>query len=611
MEENTPFEPTLFTALWRYRGLAVLIVGAATALGAFFALSRPGQFEAVATLVVEDPRATALFDAGEVGRPERYVNNQAAILLSRLVAERAAGIALDNAFPFTPDQIARNLDVNVVADSDELEVVFTAAEADRAVTGANSIAAAYEEVRLESVSGTFDRAIGQLDASVEDLNQRLGVVATDIEAALLSEASRGVLNEQYAAALARLSELQALAAATEPGDTLDSIRAQLDDVLQQLETLEAVISIEQTSPELAALLEEQEQLIGRRSELRTRRDGLAVDSSLESTGIVLFSPAAEAESVGLSLLPTLVAAAILGGLIAAVVAYALAVRNRRFGDRGQPEIVIGVPLLAGVPDFREEGVSELPVLNEPASESAESFRFVVSALHRESGWGGEAQRPKAHEAEAVKSFVFVSATVGDGKSVVAANLTLATAFQGKRVLAVDADFGDQRLTNLLLRTKPAKLWRRDPVAPVSLGLSDLIDKHLAFEQIAQTVKVDGFPAFDLVSRGRAAVSAPQFFGMGIVKEYFTHIRDRYDVVLIDAPPLLQVAYSSSLIEDSDRAIIVVPHRSHVSRMEEVTDRLELLQARVLGYVYTRAPVRADLPTNEGSLVDILGMGRFK
>lgn len=612
MEENSPFEPTIFTAIWRYRVLVGLILVAAISFAAFFAIRLPPAYQATAVLVVEDPRASALFESGAVGRPERYANNQAAILVSGLVADRAASIASENGYDITTEEIDENLTVTVFQDSDELNVAFDAEQYDRSIVGANSVAAGYEQVRLEYASASFDRAIEQLNVSIDELNERLTVVGDEIESALVSDPARAALNEQYVAALARLSDLQA-AVATATGENLIQLRAQLDDVSQQLATLQAVISIEQTSPELAALLAEQEQLISRRAELRARRDGFEVDESLESTGIIVFSPATAAEEVGLAPAATVAAAAILGGVLATVIAYALAVRNRRFVERSQPELVIGAPLLSSIPDFKEERLrSELPVRDQPGSASAESFRFVVAALHRASGLGRSSMRLEPFEVE--KSFVVVSAAVGDGKSVVTANLTLATALQSNRVLAVDADFGDQRLTGLLTGSKQGVMDSGSPLANgelVERGLTDLVRTGVGLEEIVRTVEIEGFSPFDLISRGTAEITAPEFFGSGVAREFFRRIRDEYDIILIDAPPALQVAYSNSLIEYSDRAIVVVPHRSSVNRMEEVAARLEFLQARPLGYVYTRAPIRLDLPSNEGSMADVLGTGRAR
>lgn len=101
-------------------------------------------------------------------------------------------------------------------------------------------------------------------------------------------------------------------------------------------------------------------------------------------------------------------------------------RDRRSSSkiRSDPELVLGAPLIAEVPSFRQEGIrTQVPVLTAPRSASAEAFRFAVSGLHSkqvidnvmaEHGW----------------SFAVMSAKVGEGKTVIAVNTALAVARAG-------------------------------------------------------------------------------------------------------------------------------------------------------------------------------------
>jgi len=82
---------------------------------------------------------------------------------------------------------------------------------------------------------------------------------------------------------------------------------------------------------------------------------------------------------------------------------------------------------------------------------------------------------------------------------------------------------------------------------------------------------------------------------------------RYDVILIDAPPLLQVAYASALLHVADAALVVVPHGVAIAEVEELADRLQFIGRPVIGYIYNRAPLRAEMMASEGSMADTLGM----
>lgn len=596
-------EPTVLSAAWRYRWLILAFVAVVVTVGIMVNRASPPEYSAEATLLVEDPRTSALFESGVISRPERYVSNQATILTSAALANAASELAAEEGVQVTPIEIVENLQVQFNEDSDEITVTFVADDPETAVVVTNAIASAYEGVRVSTASGAYDRAIEELENTVQDLDSRLAEIDGQIEGDLFSNPARVTLEEQYQAGLQRLAELQArVATATEL--ELESLRGALDDIEQQLQTLQSLLTLEQNSPELASLRAEREQIAARIAELSARRDRLVVDASLGPTGIVLFSPAIVAEESGVSTTQLVLVSLVFSGVIGTIAAYLLAVRNRVFTERSQPEAVLKAPLLASVPDFREEKIGNLPVKQSPTSSAAEEFRFVVAALHRVSMAGKPAMRSRD---SVLRSFVVLSAAAGDGKSVITANLALAAAQQQMRVLVIDADFGDQGVTRFLtsLSAGPdGSLMSR----PQSLGLTNMIEDGVPLDQVLTEIRVEGFPEVELLSRGSASVTAPEFFGKDRVADFFRDVREDYDVVLIDAPPLLQVAYASSLAHLGDRSLVVIPHRSSVGRAEELADRLEFTNSTALGYIYTKAPLRVDLPLTEGSMQDILGRG---
>ena len=189
----------------------------------------------------------------------------------------------------------------------------------------------------------------------------------------------------------------------------------------------------------------------------------------------------------------------------------------------------------------------------------------------------------------------VSGHMGDGKTVVAANTALASARQGNRVLVIDADFGDQRLARLL-----------SPSDSPTVGLSELVERGFDLRDVVETVELSEGIRIDLLGRGQENVTAPEFLRSPAVQAFFEGVHDEYDMVLIDTPPLLQVAYASTIVRYADRVIVVVPDQGDVGAIEEVADRLALLGTPATGYVYNRAPLRGDMTRSEGSLRDVLG-----
>lgn len=583
--------------MWKYRWLVLFLIAVVTTLALLYAFFSPASHQAVATLVVEDPRASALFDVGNVQNPQRYVADQAAILESTVVAETSA-----QATPSltSAEEVFEGLEVFWDSNSNQIDVVFTADTPEAAVAGANAVVAAYGEVRQEASSRDLEAALVQLDQSIDEVETRITDLQTRIEDLVRGDPTRQSLDRQLEEGLARLVELQdELPGAS--GERLEELRAELDDITQQLQTLQAIRSLDEESPRLAALLQEQSETIARKSDLLQRKDELSVEARTASDGIVLSSPALAALEVGVDPARMGALGLVLGSLVAAAAAYLLALRRRTFEDRNQPELVLGAPLLAEVPNFREERIRrELPVRHSPASASAEAFRFVSAALDIETEIEGATATVATHLAKPgahlARSFIVVSPGLGDGKSVVAANTALASARQGKKVLAVDADFGYQRLTALLIGEQ-----KEQPV-----GITNLVEASTPFHYVVQRVPTDEVAHLDLISRGTIPVTAPDFFRSAGVREFFDAVREEYDLVVIDSPPMLRVAYSSLLVRYADRTIAVVPHNSLVSQTEELADRLDYLETDLMGYVYNRAPLRDEMTASYGSLEDVVG-----
>lgn len=583
-------------AMWRHRWLSLLFILVVTAAGVGFAFVSAPKYEAVASLVVEDPIAGSVFEVGSATSPERYVADQAAILGSAVVAGRAVSSAsgLDD-----PEELLEELDIVWSSGSNLIEVAYEAESAESAIEGANAVASVYQEMRREATSGAFTDALTQLEDSIVEVEAQLAAQQEQIVDLIEDDPSLEALESQLSDALARLVTLQSQLPSAGP-EAAESLREEIDDVQQQIQMTQSVLSLQAQGPQMELLLEEQRQTIARQADLIGRRDELGVEARLESTGIVLYSPAITAEPAGATPVRTGAVGFIVGGLFAASVAYLRAVRNRNFDDRYQPERVLGEPLLAEVPIFRSERIrGELPVISSPASVSAEAFRFIAAALDVESEQSETTGSGGAHLARRgshlLRSFAVVSPSPGDGKTVVAANTALASARQGKRVLAIDADFGNQNLSQILTGEKQ-----------LPRGLTDLVVNDAELASVTERLALDGNAVLDLLGRGSVPMTAPDFFRSAGAREFFNAIRDEYDLIVLDTPPLLHVAYSSLIVRYVDRVLIVVGHGAKVSPTEELSNRLGLLDTEAIGYIYNQAPLRDDMTLTQGSLADVLG-----
>lgn len=588
MADNILTEPTVLGAAWRHRWLVAVVMVVSVVVGLVIMLVHPSatMYTSRASIVVQ---ATAGgLDLGTSGNPQRFVANQVEILKSSAVSQLASQIAADQDPPLelTPSDITDDLQIDSSSSSDLIDVLFTYPDdAEVAVGGANAVVDAYKQLVTSEKTAVSQSALERIDAELSTLDDQAQTLAGEISARSAQNTAMSELRSQYESALQEIADLQAEAQSADP-TRLAEIRDRLGDLRNLINTYQAIRNLGTDDPQLDALQAEQDQISARRDALLERRDTISIDVELSPDVIAFSSPAGEAVASSTSGPGRTLAVALIVGLLAGTgLANVVASRRRVFHDRMEPELLLEAPLLADIPDFAQEGlVTLLPVRDEPRSASAEAFRFAAASLEL-----------KMNRQDA-KSLVMISPTLGAGKSTVVANISLAAVRQGNRVLVVDADFGNQALTRLLAGDEGI----REP------GLTEVVTGGLSIAQATRSIEVAPDLLISLLSRGRQPVSAADLLRSEGARALFASAKDEYDMVLVDAPPLLQVAYASTIAGLVDTALVLVAHETAVSQFDEAKSRLALIGVPVLGYVYNSSPLRREMTVSEGSTADVLG-----
>jgi len=303
-----------------------------------------------------------------------------------------------------------------------------------------------------------------------------------------------------------------------------------------------------------ALHDEQQSVLASRAKLVNDRQQAEANAALAS-GRVLFFPAAKPAVATKDNLPRLVAVALVLGVLAGIgLAYLLAVSRRTVRRRGEAAAILDAPLLAQIPSFEASlDPYGLPICAAPTGKAAEAFRFTASTLLAQS-----TARPEGHSAAVL---VVVSPRTGDGKTTSAANIGIAAAAQGARVLLVDADARANGLTDLLVDDEWPPPGRLTTLALPDGSVLDLLRLHAAEGQPSRGVR-------------SAAIRAL------LLSAATTH-----DLILFDTPPLLHVSDAAAIAAFAQAALVVVRHRASLSDLREVASRLELLGLDSRGYVY--------------------------
>ena len=170
----------------------------------------------------------------------------------------------------------------------------------------------------------------------------------------------------------------------------------------------------------------------------------------------------------------------------------------------------------------------------------------------------------------IHSLVITSAVQADGKSTVSLNLAQAAAAMGRRVLLVDADLRLPKVHTML-------------GLPNEQGLSNVISTNLpVLDAIQQAPLWDNL--FVLTS-GQIPPDSIKLLSSKKMHNLMEHLRQEFDLVIYDTPPLLGLADSSLLAPHTAGIVLVVRmDKTDRSVVMQVLDQLKLSRATVLGTV---------------------------
>lgn len=175
-----------------------------------------------------------------------------------------------------------------------------------------------------------------------------------------------------------------------------------------------------------------------------------------------------------------------------------------------------------------------------------------------------------------KVITITSSLAGEGKSTTACNLAIALAQTGTRVVLVEGDLRRPRVSEYLSIEK-------------SVGLTTVLVGRVTLDSALQQA---GTPGLDVLTSGALPPNPSEILQTKAMTGLVAELRHRYDVVLIDAPPLLPVTDASLLASISDGAILVVRHgTTGREQVRTATDRLQAVGARLLGTVLSMSPAR--------------------
>jgi capsular exopolysaccharide synthesis family protein len=361
---------------------------------------------------------------------------------------------------------------------------------------------------------------------------------------------------------------------------LQTLRRQLDDVRQSGVALAALFERERADSKALASFELDEEDLRSRIAMnqqlydtivkRLEEIDLIKDKTQGGYKAEILSPAGAGAKVEPKPVPIFGLGLVAGLLAGLGLAFLAEVSDKSFRTPEEIRRRLGLPIVGHIPFLRPDevalekaraqGVEVDPLLCtylQSKSVQAEAYRGVRTALYFST------------QEEQLQLIQVTSPSKGDGKSTMAANLAVSIAQSGKRVLILDADFR---------RPRQHKIFG----LPSRLGLVSVME---GTADLAEAILPTAVPNLSVLPCGPRPANPAELLTAPRFKELLEGLRERYDFVLIDTPPLLAVSDPSVVSSRVDGVLLTIRvsknGRPNAERAKEI---LSTLGANILGVV---------------------------
>jgi capsular exopolysaccharide synthesis family protein len=222
---------------------------------------------------------------------------------------------------------------------------------------------------------------------------------------------------------------------------------------------------------------------------------------------------------------------------------------------------LGSPVLGVIP--QNVGI----LLNEGAeSPHAEAYRVLRTNLLF------------SRKDDKLNTVAVVSAGAGEGKSTTVFNLAAIFAQSGQRVLMVDSDLRRPTLHKMLKVTN-------------NIGLTNYLLKQNSLEEVIQT---SSLPSLDFMASGKLPSSSLGILSSAQMRDLITELKQHYDYVFFDSPPVMGVSDASILASEVDMTLQVIQYRRYPQPMNiRAKQLIEKVGGNLVGIVLNNINMSQD------------------
>lgn len=257
----------------------------------------------------------------------------------------------------------------------------------------------------------------------------------------------------------------------------------------------------------------------------------------------------------------------IGGLAAmALTCYGIALlefRHRRLNGPTDVDEGLGIRVLGVLPSTSLKALTGNSLV---ATQVAEAIDNVRATLMHDPGASGR------------QVIMVTSSATMEGTTVVASSLALSLARAGRRTLLVDGDLRSPSLHKLFSM-------------PIEDGMSEILRSEI---DLVDAIKPTNNEGLYLLTAGVCNAEAIHALATDQPQAIFEKLRDQFDYIVIDAPPVLGISDSLSLGQYIDGAILtVLRDHSEIRKVYKSVEMLKGMGVRVLGSVVNGVPLKAD------------------
>lgn len=342
-------------------------------------------------------------------------------------------------------------------------------------------------------------------------------------------------------------------------ETISQINQRMGSIDRQIADLDDQIAAATTPEELDSLTQQRDALLLQKNAYAQQLVGLELPTG-NGLGQVVQDAQLPASPSSPSYILNGALALVLGTILGVAIALLIDRLDDRLRGRKDLEIYTGAPVLAVVPKVSGWRKKDEPVVvtrSDPQSPAAEAHRTLRTAVLF------------ATRQRHAKTIIVTSPHAGEGKSSTTANLGVALAQAGKRVVLVSGDLRKPRLHNFF-------------GVSATPGLTNVLAGEVsAFEVLVQP----GIENLRILPSGPVPGNPAEILGSEAIRRVLSELSEAADIVLIDTPPVLAVADAIALSPLVDGLLFVVDMESTTrSAVQHAWEQLAQVDAQIIGSV---------------------------